>query len=92
MEGWAEQFDFAFIDADKPSYPQYYEQALKLVRPNGLIAIDNVLQKGDAADPNTPRDYAQILRALNAKIATDPRVLTCVLSIADGLTLAVKNP
>jgi predicted O-methyltransferase YrrM len=81
-------FDFAFIDADKPSYDAYYERCLRLVRRGGLIAIDNVLWSGRVADPSETDDDTNAIRALNAKIATDERVDVSMLPIRDGLTLA----
>lgn len=81
-------YDFAFIDADKPGYDGYYERCLRLVRPGGLIAIDNVLQSGKVADPTADDESVRVIRALNAKIAGDERVDVVMLPIADGLTLA----
>ncbi|HTQ12466.1 MAG TPA: class I SAM-dependent methyltransferase [Rhizomicrobium sp.] len=84
-------FDFAFIDADKSNYDGYYERALKLVRPGGLIALDNMLWSGAVADPsNTDKDTAA-LRALNAKIHADPRVDMALAAIGDGVMLARKR-
>jgi predicted O-methyltransferase YrrM len=80
-------FDFAFIDADKPSYDAYYEACLKLVHPNGLIAIDNVLWSGKVADDTVHDDSTDALRALNEKIARDTRVEACLLTIGDGVML-----
>jgi len=87
-EGGEGTFDFAFIDADKPSYDAYYERCLRLVRRGGLIAIDNVLWSGRVADPSETDDDTNAIRALNAKIATDERVDVSMLPIRDGLTLA----
>jgi len=87
-EGVEGTFDFAFIDADKPSYDAYYERCLRLVRRGGLIAIDNVLWSGRVADPSETDDGTNAIRALNAKIATDERVDVSMLPIRDGLTLA----
>jgi len=90
--GHAGTFDFAFIDADKPNYDAYYERILQLLRPNGLIAIDNTLWSGKVAD-NTVQDESTVaLRALNAKICADSRVTLSVLPVGDGLTLALKRP
>ena len=82
-------FDFAFIDADKVNYDSYYERALVLVRPGGLIAIDNVFWSGDVARPEVNDPDTAALKALNAKIHTDERVTRAVVPIGDGLTLAV---
>ncbi|MDJ0713020.1 MAG: class I SAM-dependent methyltransferase [Prochloraceae cyanobacterium] len=90
-EGEAETFDFAFIDADKSNYLNYYELSLKLVRSGGLIAIDNVLWGGSVADPEKKDTRTIKIRALNQKIHEDTRVTMSLLPIADGLTLALKN-
>ncbi len=84
-------FDLAFIDADKPSYDAYYEGCLRVVRPGGLILIDNVLWSGDVADPSVDNDSVRAIRALNEKIAADERVDHVLLPLADGLTMARKR-
>ncbi|MEU6083904.1 class I SAM-dependent methyltransferase [Streptomyces sp. NPDC047108] len=86
-----EPYDFAFIDADKQSYEQYFEYALQLVRTGGLIVVDNVLWSGDVADETVDDAETRALRAFNAKIRDDERVHISMLPIADGLTLAVKR-
>ncbi len=86
-DGAAGTFDFAFIDADKPSYDGYVERALRLVRPGGLIAIDNVLWSGRVADPAVDDGSTLAIRALNAKLAEDERVDVAMVPIGDGLTL-----
>ena len=91
-EGHAGTFDFAFIDADKPNYDGYYERILQLLRPNGLIAIDNTLWSGKVADKAAHDESTVALRVLNAKLCADPRVTLSVLPIGDGLTLALKRP
>ncbi|PMB45803.1 SAM-dependent methyltransferase [Fischerella thermalis CCMEE 5205] len=88
--GEAETFDFAFIDADKSNYDNYYELALQLVRPGGLIAIDNVLWSGRVADPQVQDNRTNKIRAFNQKLYQDQRVTLSMLAIADGLTLAMK--
>ncbi len=90
-EGGSGRFDFAFIDADKPAYDAYYEACLSLLRPGGLIAIDNVLWSGAVAEPEPGDDATQALRALNDKIAGDPRVASCLLTVGDGVTLVSKR-
>jgi predicted O-methyltransferase YrrM len=85
------QFDFAFIDADKSGYDTYYEQTLQLVRPGGLIAIDNVLWSGRVADATVQDNRTGKIRTLNAKIHQDDRVDLSLVPIADGLTLARKR-
>jgi caffeoyl-CoA O-methyltransferase len=87
----AETFDFAFIDADKRNYEGYYERSLQLIRPGGLIAIDNVLWSGRVADPQVHDNSTQALRALNEKLHHDERVTLSLVPIADGLTLALKR-
>ncbi|XP_078284678.1 LOW QUALITY PROTEIN: catechol O-methyltransferase domain-containing protein 1-like [Rhinoraja longicauda] len=87
--GEAETYDFAFIDADKVNYGQYYEKCLQLIRKGGVIAIDNVLWGGKVLRPGNDTDTLSIVR-LNEKIHTDCRVLMSMLSIADGLTLVFK--
>jgi predicted O-methyltransferase YrrM len=89
--GQAETFDFAFIDADKGNYDQYYERSLQLIRPGGLIAIDNVLWSGRVADSQTKERSTQKLRDLNEKLHKDQRITLSMVPIADGLTLARKG-
>lgn len=84
-------FDFAFIDADKTGYDAYYEACLKLLRPNGLIAIDNVLWSGAVIDDKANDADTVALRALNIKISTDARVDAALLTIGDGVTLIRKK-
>ncbi|OGT63681.1 MAG: SAM-dependent methyltransferase [Gammaproteobacteria bacterium RIFCSPHIGHO2_12_FULL_45_9] len=88
--GESNTYDFAFIDADKPNYLHYYEHCLTLVRPGGVVAIDNVLWGGEVINPNNQDDNTQIIRTLNEKIAKDERVSLCMIPIGDGLTLAQK--
>lgn len=90
-DGAADTFDFAFIDADKVNYDNYYERALRLVRPGGLIAIDNVLWSGRVADPAVDDADTRALRALNAKLRDDERIMLAMLPVADGLTLALRR-
>ncbi|MBD2301803.1 class I SAM-dependent methyltransferase [Nostoc sp. FACHB-190] len=87
----AETFDFAFIDADKSNYDNYYERSLQLVRPGGLIAIDNVLWSGRVADPEVQDNRTKKIRAFNQKLHQDSRITLSLIPIADGLTLALKN-
>ena len=84
-------FDLVFIDADKTGYDAYYEGALTLLRPGGLILIDNTLWSGAVADPAKTDADTQALRALNSKIAADPRVDFVIVPICDGLTMARKK-
>ena len=84
-------FDFAFIDADKETYDTYYEQSLKLLRPGGVIALDNVFRGGRVADPDTTEESVQAIQDLNEKLHEDDRIDLTVLPIADGVTLAMKR-
>lgn len=89
--GQAGSFDFAFIDADKANYDNYYEACLKLLRPGGLIAIDNVLWGGDVVDQSKQDRDTNAIRALNAKLRDDPRITLSMLPLADGLSLAIRE-
>lgn len=90
-QGESETFDFAFIDADKRNYSNYYELSLKLLRPGGLIAVDNVLWSGAVADPEIQDADTKAIRELNTQIHHDKRVDISMLPIGDGLTLARKK-
>ena len=83
-----DSFDLAFIDADKTGYDAYYTGCLRVVRPGGLILIDNVLQSGRVTDPAADDDNVRAIRALNERIAADERVDVVLLPLADGLTMA----
>ncbi len=92
--GEDEPFDFAFIDADKGNYPAYYEECMRLLRPGGLIAIDNVFYGGEvvtASDGTDRGQFAAAVRELNDRVASDDRVLSVMLGVSDGVTLALKN-
>lgn len=89
--GEAETFDFAFIDADKVNYQNYYERSLQLIRPGGLIVIDNVLWSGQVADSQVQDESTEAIRALNKKLHQDERVTLSLIPVADGLTLALKR-
>ncbi len=80
-------FDLAFIDADKPGYDAYYTGCLRVVRPGGLILLDNTLQDGRVADESADDENVRAIRALNDKIARDERVDAVLLPLADGLTM-----
>ena len=88
--GQAGSFDFAFIDADKENYANYYEAVLQLLRPGGLMAIDNTLWSGDVADPDKQDADTRAIRELNRQVHADERVAMSLLPVADGLTLALK--
>lgn len=83
-------FDFAFIDADKGNYPNYYERALALLRPGGLIAVDNVLWDGKVIDGENQEPDTETIRAFNRKLHADERVTLSLVPLGDGLTLACK--
>lgn len=89
-EGRANSFDFAFIDADKSAYDAYYERCLQLVRPGGLIVVDNVLWNGRVATTATDEDTAAI-QAFNRKLHHDERIDLSLLPMGDGLTLARRR-
>jgi predicted O-methyltransferase YrrM len=87
-----QQFDFIFIDADKTNYLNYYELALKLIKPSGIIAIDNVLWGGNVVDKDDVSAQTREIRKLNALIKNDNRVYISMLPIADGLFLIQNAP
>ncbi|MCC6394095.1 MAG: class I SAM-dependent methyltransferase [Bryobacterales bacterium] len=89
--GHAASFDFAFIDADKANYPNYYERALQLIRPGGLIAVDNVLWHSRVIDPSINDEDTRVIRAFNQTLTTDARVHHCLVPLGDGITLALKK-
>jgi len=86
-----EYVDLAFIDADKPSYPVYYEELLQRLRPNGLIMVDNTLWGGAIVDPDVDDESTVALRAFNDMVAADDRVDSALLTIGDGLTMLRKR-
>jgi predicted O-methyltransferase YrrM len=89
--GQAGSFDFAFIDADKENYENYYERCLTLIRPGGLIAVDNVLWSGRVLDAADQDGDTNAIRAFNQKLLADDRVWLSLLPIRDGVTLACKK-
>jgi predicted O-methyltransferase YrrM len=89
--GEGNTFDFAFIDADKKNYISYYEKSLSLLRPGGLVAIDNVLWSGKVADDSIQDEDTVAIRKLNSLILKDERVSISMLPIGDGLMLARKR-
>jgi predicted O-methyltransferase YrrM len=91
LENTRTQFDVIFIDADKIAYDHYYESALRLVRPGGLIVFDNMLQRDEVAELSNGDPRTASVRSLNAKIAGDERVDRVILPIADGMTLARRR-
>jgi predicted O-methyltransferase YrrM len=89
--GEGNRFDFIFIDADKTNYKNYYERALVLLRPGGLIAVDNVLWYGRVIDGSFDDPDTRAIRAFNAQLKGDDRVWLSMLPVRDGLTLASKK-
>ena len=83
-------FDMTFLDGDKKEYDGYYEYSLSLLLPGGVVLIDNVLWGGSVANPDKQDESTVAIRALNEKIRDDPRVYSVLVSIGDGLTLAMK--
>ncbi len=84
-------FDFAFIDADKTSYVEYWNLIVPMIRPNGVILVDNTLWSGQVADPRITDDSVQAIRQFNDHAAADDRVELVLLPIGDGLSLARKR-
>ncbi|WP_071455566.1 class I SAM-dependent methyltransferase [Gloeomargarita lithophora] len=91
-QGEANHYDLAFIDADKENYLIYYEQCLQLVRPGGLIVVDNVLWGGAVVNPAVQDRSTQAIRQFNQKLYQDERITLTMLPLADGVTLAWKRP
>jgi len=89
--GQAGTFDFVFIDADKESYDTYYEQSLQLLRPGGVLALDNMFRGGQVTEPAPDDESIQAIRRLNEKLHGDERIDLTVLPLADGVTLAMKR-
>jgi predicted O-methyltransferase YrrM len=90
-QGQRGHFDFVFIDADKTNYEGYYECALELLRPGGLIMVDNVLWSGRVLDPSDQTADTVALRAFNKKLHADSRVSLSMIPLGDGVTLALKR-
>jgi caffeoyl-CoA O-methyltransferase len=86
-----EDWDLAFIDADKPGYPVYYEEILRRLRPGGLILVDNVLWMGRVADRSADDPATNAIRAFNDLVARDERVDRVMIPLSDGLTLVRKR-
>lgn len=90
-DGRAGDFDFAFIDADKAGQDTYYDRCLELLRPGGLVAVDNTLWSGKVADPAVSDALTEAIRVFNQKVVSDERVSMSLVPIGDGLTLARKR-
>lgn len=89
-EGKAGSYDFAFIDADKTHYQDYYDACYKLVRQGGIIAIDNIFWDGRVADENNKDRQTQAIRNVTEYVYNDKRVKSCIIPIGDGMMLAYK--
>jgi caffeoyl-CoA O-methyltransferase len=85
------KLDFAFVDADKTSYPDYYEELLARLRPGGMMMLDNVLLGGRVLEPPEGDEAAHVMRELNATIAADERVDVAMVGVADGITLVRRR-
>ena len=85
-----EQFDLAFIDADKTGYPDYYQEILQRLRPGGLILLDNMLQGGRVLDDSLDDESVTAIRSLNDAIVADERVKVVLLPIGDGVSVVQK--
>jgi caffeoyl-CoA O-methyltransferase len=83
--------DLAFIDADKPSYPAYFEELVPRLRPDGVLLVDNTLWSGAVVDPKASDENTVAIRAFNDMVASDARVESTILTLGDGLTLARKR-
>lgn len=90
-EGHEGEFDFAFIDADKQNYLNYYERCLQLLRPGGIVAVDNTLWNGAVADPDNRETDTLAIREFNKRLYKDDRVELSLVPIGDGLSLLRKN-
>jgi len=87
----AEQFDVAFVDADKGGYPAYIDEIVPRLGTGGLILVDNTLRGGTVADPTVTDDDTEAMRRFNDRVAADPRVVCVLLPLSDGLTLLQKQ-
>ncbi len=90
LSGEENTYDFAFIDADKGNSRNYYELCLTLLRPGGLVLVDNVFWGGEVVNSDNQEPDTLAIREINALIATDSRVDRCMLSISDGITMVRK--
>ncbi|WP_121663436.1 O-methyltransferase [Metabacillus litoralis] len=88
LEADQKKYDFIFIDADKPNYPNYLEKALRLANPGTLIVADNVLQRGRVCEESSEDPRIEFIRAFNERVANDPNLESIILPIGDGLSIA----
>ena len=91
-EGQEGSFDFAFIDADKPGYTDYYDACFRLLRPGALMVFDNVFMQGSVLEPSPSRRYTPSIQAFNRRLHADDRISISMLPLGDGLTLARIRP
>lgn len=91
QDGWAGTVDMVFVDADKDNYPAYVEAAIGLLRPGGLLLVDNALWNGRVADPDDRTPDTEAIRQTNAILRDDPRVDFALLPVGDGLAMARKR-
>ena len=84
------KFDMVFIDADKENYKKYYNLSLELIKNSGFIIIDNVLWKGEVADPNKKDQLTNVIREFNSFIKKDDRIEKTILPLGDGVTICRK--
>jgi predicted O-methyltransferase YrrM len=89
-QGQAGTYDFAFLDADKAAYPDYWDRIVPLMRTGGVITVDNVLRAGKVADESVQDEEVRLMRQFNRKVAADGRVYSTILALRDGITLAYK--
>ena len=90
-EGMASTFDIVFIDANKEDYDGYYESCLRLVKPGGLIILDNMFRDGRVTDPAIKDPSVTSIQALNDKVARDERVERVLIPVGDGIMLAQRR-
>jgi predicted O-methyltransferase YrrM len=83
------KFDFAFIDADKVSYPAYFDKVIGMMNKGGIITADNTLRKGGVIDPNIEDEGTRAIQVFNKKVASDPRVESLLVPISDGVTVCL---
>ena len=90
LKNTKEKFDMIFIDADKENYKNYYNLSLELIKNSGFIIIDNVLWKGEVADPKKNDQLTNVIREFNSFIKKDDRIEKTILPLGDGITICRK--